>query len=340
MRTFTRSRVLGAVLIALALLASACGSGEDSGGTSATTTSTAPTQTTAMATTTGAMTDTTAAPATTTTAGIPDGPTIVIGSANFSENALVAEIYAQVLESAGYPVERNLNVGSREVYKAALESGELDLLPEYIGSALSALGGTPTSDTAATHDALAAAWADAGIAVLDPAPAQDKNGIVVRQDTATELGLSKVSDLAGHDGLIFGGPPECPERDFCLIGLENVYGLHFAEFKPLDVGGAITVAALEGDEIQVALLFTSDGVIAAKGFVLLDDDKGLQPAENLTPVVRQEILDAYGDAFAGTLNAVSAKLTTADLSEMNKRIGIDGEDPETVATDWLAANGF
>jgi len=337
MRKTNRSWVLGAVLVAMALLAAACGSGEDSGGTAATTTA-APTQTTAMATTTGAMDDTTAAP--TTTAGVPDGPTIVIGSANFSENALVAEIYAQVLEAAGYPVERKLNVGSREVYKAALESGELDLLPEYIGSALSALGGTPTSDTAATRDALAAAWADAGIAVLNPAPAQDKNGIVVRKDTADELGLTKVSDLAGHDDLVFGGPPECPDREFCMIGLENVYGLHFAEFKPLDVGGAITVAALEGDEIQVALLFTSDGVIAAKGFVLLEDDKGLQPAENLTPVVRQEILDVYGDAFAGTLDAVSAKLTTADLSEMNKQIGIDGEDPETVAADWLAANGF
>lgn len=339
MRKNNRSRVLGAVLVALALLAAACGSGEDSGGTDATT-SAAPTQTTAMATTTGAMGDTTAAPTTTTTAGIPDGPTIVIGSANFSENALVAEIYAQVLEAAGYPVERNLNVGSREVYKAALESGELDLLPEYIGSALSALGGTPTSDTTATHDALVAAWADAGITVLDPAPAQDKNGIVVRQDTADELGLSKVSDLAGHDDLIFGGPPECPEREFCLIGLTDLYGLNFAEFKPLDVGGAITVAALEGDEIQVALLFTSDGVIAAKGFVLLEDDKGLQPAENLAPVVRQEIVDTYGDGFVNTLNAVSAKLTTADLSEMNKQIGIDGEDPETVAADWLAANGF
>lgn len=297
----TRSGVLGATLIALALLAAACGSGEDAGGSI-------------------------------------DGPTITIGSANFSENALVAEIYAQVLEDKGYDVERRLNVGNREIYGPALESGELDLVPEYLGSALGFLGGTPTSDSAATAKALGDAWAGAGIAVLEPAEAQDKNGFVVRQDTADALGLSKVSDLASHDDLVFGGSPECPEREFCLLGLTDVYGISFADFKPLDVGGALTVAALEGDEIQVALLFTSDGVIAAKGFVLLEDDKGLQPAENLIPVVRQDIVDAYGDNFVNALNSISAELTTAELSEMNRRVGIDGDDPEQVAKDWIAEN--
>ncbi len=295
-----RTGVLGAILVALALLAAACGSGEDA---------------------------------------VTDGPTITIGSANFSENALVAEIYAQVLEDKGYSVERNLNIGAREVYAPALESGELDLVPEYVGTALAVLfNGSPTADSDATTQALREAWAPAGIAVLEPAKAQDKNGIVVRQDTADELGLSKVSDLAAHSDLVFGGPPECPEREFCMIGLQDVYGLSFAEFKPLDVGGALTVAALEGDEIQVALLFTSDGVIAAKGFVLLEDDKGLQPAENLTPVIRQDIVDAYGDELVDALNSVSAELTTAELSEMNRRIGVDGDDPEQVAKDWIAEN--
>ena len=294
-----RSGVLGAILVAFALLAAACGSGED---------------------------------ATT------EGPTITVGSANFSENALVAEIYAQVLEGEGYSVDRNLNVGARAVYAVALESGELDLVPEYVGTALAFLDGTPTSDSEATAAALRDAWSGAGIAVLDPAEAQDKNGIVVRQDTADALGLSKISDLADHTDLVFGGPPECPEREFCLIGLTDVYGLSFAEFKPLDVGGALTVAALEEDAIQVGLLFTSDGVIAAKGFVLLEDDKGLQPAENLTPVIRQEIIDAYGDNLVEALNKVSGELTTAELSEMNRRIGIDGDDPEQVATDWIADN--
>ena len=247
--------------------------------------------------------------------------------------------YAQVLENDGYSVERNLNIGQREVYAPALESGELDLVPEYVGTALAVLfGGTPTADSEATTQALRDAWAPAGIAVLDPAPAQDKNGVVVRQDTADALGLTKTSDLAAHSDLVLGGPPECPEREFCLIGLTEVYGLSFAEFKPLDVGGALTVAALEGDEIQVAILFTSDGVISAKGFVLLEDDKNLQPAENLTPVIRQDIIDAYGDDIVSALNGVSEKLTTSGLSEMNRRIGIDGEDPEQVAADWISNN--
>lgn len=302
MRTHARRTIAGATIVAFALIAAACGSGDD-GGTI-------------------------------------EGPTITIGSANFSENALVAEIYAQALESEGYQVERKLNIGSREIYAPALEAGELDLIPEYIGTMLTYLGGTPSPDSAETHAALQAAWESKGIEVLDFAPAQDKNGFVVTRATAEALALADVSDLAAHNGtLVLGGPPECPEREFCLQGLESVYGLSFAEFRPLDVGGPITVAALEGNEIQVGLMFTSDGTIVAKDFVLLEDDKGLQPAENLAPAVRSEIIEAYGDKFAETLKKVSSKLTTAELTAMNKLVGIDGQDPEQVATDWLKAIG-
>jgi osmoprotectant transport system substrate-binding protein len=302
MRTHARRTIAGAAIIAFALIAAACGSGDDG--------------------------------------GTVEGPTITVGSANFSENALVAEIYAQALESEGYQVERKLNIGSREIYAPALEAGELDLIPEYIGTMLTYLGGTASPDSAETHAALQAAWESKGIEVLDFAPAQDKNGFVVTRATAESLSLAKVSDLAAHNGtLVLGGPPECPEREFCLQGLESVYGLSFAEFRPLDVGGPITVAALEGDEIQVGLMFTSDGTIVAKDFVLLEDDKGLQPAENLAPAVRSEIIEAYGDKFAETLKKVSSKLTTAELTAMNKLVGIDGQDPEQVATDWLKSIG-
>lgn len=303
MRTHARRTIAGAIIAAFALIAAACGSGDDGGAI--------------------------------------EGPTITIGSANFSESALVAEIYAQALESEGYQVERKLNVGSREIYAPALESGELDLVPEYIGTVLTSyLGGTASSDSDETYAALQAAWEPAGIDVLDYAPAQDKNGFVVTKATADELGLTKVSDLAAYNGtLVLGGPPECPEREFCLKGLESVYGLSFADFRPLDAGGPITVAALEGDEIQVGLLFTSDGTIVAKDFVLLEDDKGLQPAENLAPAVRAEIIEAYGDQFAETLEKVSSQLTTAELTAMNKSVGIDGEDPEAVAAEWLKAIG-
>ncbi len=303
MRKPLRRTVAGAAIIAFALVASACGSGDD-GGTK-------------------------------------DGPAVKIGSANFSESALVAEIYAQALEADGYSVERKLNTGNREIYAPALESGELDLIPEYIGSILTYLGGTASSDSDKTYAELQSAWEPAGIEVLDYAPAQDKNGFAVTQATADSLGLTKVSDLASANGtLVLGGPPECPEREFCLKGLESVYGLDFAEFRPLDAGGPITVAALEGNEIQVGLMFTSDGTILAKGFVLLEDDKALQPSENIAPAVRKAIIDEYGDDFSKVLNAVSLELTTTELISLNKLVGIDGEDPETVAAEWLKAAGI
>lgn len=296
-----RNLVIGAMLLAVALVAAACSSGGDT----------------------------------------KDGTPIIIGSANFGESALVAEIYAQALEAEGYTVVRKLNTGNREIYATALEAGELHLVPEYVGSALSFKGGVPTANTDSTTSDLRAAWAIDGVTVLNPALAQDKNGFVVTAATAADLGLSSVSDLAAFNGtLVFGGPPECPEREFCLPGLESVYGLSFAEFKALDVGGPLTVAALEGDEIQLALLFTSDGVIASKGFVLLDDDKGLQPAENVVPVVLTSIVDEYGTSFTDVLNKVSAKLTTADLTLMNKLTGYDGEDPVQVAADWLKSVGI
>lgn len=304
MRDSFRSRAVGAILVAMALVVGACG--DDGSGD-----------------------------------GTKEGPTITVGSTNFGEQLILGEIYAQVLEANGYPVARAFNLGSREVVNPALKSGEIDLLVEYTGSLLRFEGGTATTDAAETYQALAAAIADDGLVALAYASAEDKNGIVVTAETAAALDLSTVSDLAAHNGtLAFGGPPECPEREFCLVGLQGVYGLEFAAFRPLDVGGPLTVAALEGGEIDVALLFTSDGVIAAKGFVLLEDDMNLQPAENVVPVTTDEILSAYGDELSALLDSVTARLTTAGLSELNKRYGIDAEDADTLARDWLETNGF
>ena len=302
MRRLFRNRVLGATLVALALAAAACGSGEDA--------------------------DT-------------EGPTIVVGSTNFGAQEILGEIFAQALEDAGYPVETKFQLGSREVVNPALKSGEIDLMAEYTGTLLTFEGGTSSTDSDQTHDDLVAAMEPQGVTVLDYAPAQDKNGFVVTQATADEYGLEKVSDLAAENGnLVLGGPPECPERPLCLVGLQDVYGLSFASFQPLDVGGPLTVAALEGGEIDVGLLFTSDGVIAAKGFVLLEDDENLQPAENIVPVIRTEVLDQYDSALSDLLNDVASKITTTELSELNKRFGIDAEDADVLAKEWLADNGF
>jgi osmoprotectant transport system substrate-binding protein len=223
----------------------------------------------------------------------------------------------------------------------ALRDGEIDLMVEYTGSLLVYEGGNPTSDSDATFAALVAALEPQELTALAYAPAQDKNGLVVTAETAQALGLATVSDLAAHNGtLVLGGPPECPDRPLCLPGYEDVYGLAFADFVPLDAGGPLTVAALTGGEIDVALLFTSDGVIAARGFVLLEDDMGLQPAENIVPVLRQEVIDAHGQDLVDLINRVSAAITTAELSELNKRYGIDAVDADVLAREWLQANGF
>ena len=270
-----------------------------------------------------------------------DGSPIVIGSANFGESALLAEIYAQALEADGFTVERKFNLGSREIYAPALESGEIDLVPEYVGSALTFKGGTATNVSGESARALRVLWAEDGIKVLQHAPAQDRNGFVVTAETAAELGLAVMSDLTQYSGtLVLGGPPECPEREFCALGLESVYGFTPSEFKPLDVGGPLTVAALTGGEIDLGLLFTTDGVILQEGFVLLEDDGGLQPSENIIPALRQDIADEYDGAIEQVLDSVSSFLTTQDLTVMNKATGYDGEDPAEVARTWLEENGL
>lgn len=338
MRNRLRSRVVGAVLVAFALVAGACGDDDGSGGDcrdlldnafggAGVFAAASVGSPTAAALTAGEVTR--------------DGPTITVGSTNFGEQLILGEIYAQVLEANGYPVERQFNLGTRPVVNPALKSGEIDLLAEYTGTLLTFEGGTSTTDSDETYAALKEAIADDGLVALAYAPAQDKNGIVVTAATASELGLAAVSDLAAHNGtLVFGGPPECPERAFCLIGLQDVYGLDFADFVPLDVGGPLTVAALEGGAIDVALLFTSDGVIAAKGFVLLEDDMNLQPADNIVPVVHGDIIDAYGDEFIALLDSVSAQITTVELTELNKRYGIDAVDADLLAAEWLTEKGF
>jgi osmoprotectant transport system substrate-binding protein len=273
--------------------------------------------------------------------GAVDGEPIKVGSFAFNESVIVAEIYAQGLEANGYEVERSLNLGNREVVKPALESGEIDVVPEYVGTLAGFLGAEQSADSDATWEAAKTAFEELGVTLLQYSPAQDKNAYVVTAETAAEYGLSTVSDLQPVAGeLVFGGPPECPERDLCLLGLQEVYGLEFAEFVSLDAAGPITIAALEGGEIDVALLFTTQGIIAANGWVSLEDDMGLNPAENLVPAIRSEVVEAYGDDLVALLDSYSEALTTEDLTELNRRADLDQEDPALLAEEWLTDNGF
>jgi osmoprotectant transport system substrate-binding protein len=270
-------------------------------------------------------------------------PTVRIGSANFPEAIILGEMYGQVLETGGFRVERKLNLGSREIYAAALDSGQIDLVPEYLATYTTFVTKDQkkaSTDAAATHKNLQEALKAKGLTALDYAPAVDTNGFVVTKATADRYRLAKVSDLAAQNGnLVLGGPPECPAREFCLMGLQGTYGLRFKEFKPLDPGGPLTVAALKAGQVDVALLFTTDAAIQAEGFVLLQDDKRLQLADNIVPVVRDDLLGKAPEVKT-LLNGLAPKITTEELTGLNRKVGIDKQEPKAVAGVWLKAKGL
>ncbi len=267
--------------------------------------------------------------------------TIVVGvSGAFTENQLVAEMYAQVLERAGYHVERQFNLRSREVSQNALESGEIDLKPEYLSSLLLFID----RNARASDDAAAVARQDAellqprGISVLTPSAAHDTNEFVANAQTASRYHLTTLSSLAPVAGqLVFGGPPECAQRSLCLPGLNQVYGVLFDDFDALDVGGPQTIAALKDDKVQVGLLFSTDPSIRENGFVPLVDDKHLQNAENITPVIRTAKLDPD---VRRLLDAVSARLSTENVTRLVGDVVIHGRNVATVAREFLASNNL
>jgi osmoprotectant transport system substrate-binding protein len=269
---------------------------------------------------------------------------ISVASFNFPESTVLAEIYAQALEGAGFRVDRQLDLGPREMVEPALQRGLVELVPEYAGSALAftTLGGAPVAgDQEDTNRALAEALAPRGIMALEPARAEDQNGFAVTRATAERYGLRTISDLTSvASALTFGGPVECPRRPLCLQGLESTYGLHFESFVPLDTSGPLTAAALADGTVDVALVFTTDGQITQNDFVLLQDDLGLQPAENVTPVVRDDTVRRFGPQLVDVLNAVSAELTDQALRVLNAQVGFQGIDPAHAARAWLVAHGF
>ncbi|HUG06722.1 MAG TPA: ABC transporter substrate-binding protein [Candidatus Limnocylindria bacterium] len=270
-------------------------------------------------------------------------PAITIGSTNFSEQLVLGELYGQILEANGYTVTRRFNLGNREIVFPALESGQIDMEVEYLATLLAFVDKTATgsTDPKVTATALQKALMAKGITVLDYAPAVDQNGFVVTKATADRHRLAKLSDLAPvGPQLVLGGPPECPNREFCALGLKNKYGITFKEFKALDAGGPITVQALIGGQIDVGLMFTSDATIAVRGFVLLEDDKQLQLSDNVAPVVRNDYLSKAGDDFRRLVNSIAPKLTTAELTGLNKLVEVDKKDPKDVAREWLKKQGL
>lgn len=269
---------------------------------------------------------------------------VVVAAFNFSESRVLAEIFKQSLRAAGYEVELLGEVGSREIMEPALEQGQVDLVAEYLGTALTFLD-PEVAETAhgsrSSLEHLRETFAGRGIQVLQPAPAENRNEIVVTRATRDLLNLRDISDLKDEaPDLVMGGPPECPARPLCLEGLESVYDLDFKSFVPLDSGGPATVAALRDGEVDVAVLFTTNPAIDVNDFVVLQDDKRLQPPENIVPVIRQEVVARYGSDLVDRLDQVGARLTSGVLRRLNRQAEIDHIAPEVVAAEWLTEEGL
>jgi osmoprotectant transport system substrate-binding protein len=264
--------------------------------------------------------------------------TIVVGSANFPENVLLAEIYAEALKAKGVKVSTKLNIGSRETYIPALKDGSIDLIPEYSGVLLQYFDKTATQTTSDdVFNALKTA-VPAPLEVLDQSQAQDKDAVVVTKATADKYHLTAIGDLKAHASkMTYGGPPELKTRPTGLPGLKSKYGVVFGKFLALDAGGPLTIQALKSGRIDAGDVFTTDPNITANGWVILQDPKTLFAAQNVLPLINKS---KASSTVSTTLNAISAKLDTATLGGLVKKVALDKQDPDAVAKEWLSTAGL
>lgn len=274
-----------------------------------------------------------------------DNPTVRIGSDNFYESKLMAEIYAQVLEANGFTVERSFGLGSRQERAPAFEEGQIDLVPEYVGSGLGYYDTSQiTGDGDTNRELLAAVLAEKEITVFGITPGEDTNAAVVRQATADELGLSTMSDLAAVQGdLRWGLPPDCDENPLCKDALEQ-YGITYppAERESLAACDVPIAEALNGDAIDFAWLCSTQPAIIQYGFVVLEDDLDTQPAENIAPLVRNDFLEQLDDAeaFQALLDEASSGMTTEELTRLGVEVNVNQREVDEVAQEWLEAQGL
>ena len=275
-------------------------------------------------------------------------PTIKIGSDGFDEARVVAEVYAQVLEANGYTVDRaGIGLGARKVTAAALESGQIDVKPEYIGSGLVYYGGAASSDPAKNQSDLQAAVGSVGggLTVFGFTPGQDTNALVVTKETADAKGLATWSDLAAVAGdLKWGLATDCPTNPVCAQALKDAYGIDVStlDVTLLDACSTPMADALKAGTIDVAELCSTGPEIIVNDWVRLEDDKQTQPADAIAPIVRNDLLAKVGDkaAFQKLFDDVSAKIDTATLADLYKQVAVDKKDTKDVASAWLKAQGL
>jgi osmoprotectant transport system substrate-binding protein len=311
-----RLRLLLALVAALALLGAACGDDDGGGDDNANTAQ--------------------------DEGGAPEGPAITIGAQDFTESAILSEIYRQRLEAEGFEVSIQSLGGFRDIEVGAFDGGDINFAAEYAASMLEFLNenaAEATNDATETVEKLQGYLDEKGLTALEPSDAVDRNQFVVTEGTSEEIGLESLSDLAEEGaGLTVGGPPDCETNAYCIPGIQRVYGVDLTGgFTALDSQTAIA-DALEADEIDVGVMFSTSGELTRGGLVVLEDDREMLAADNVVPVVKDELVDAYGDELANVVNEVSAALTTEELTELNKRADIDLDDPDVIATEWLEEN--
>jgi osmoprotectant transport system substrate-binding protein len=325
MTTHSKRRTVAKLLAPLAVLGlvvAACGSDDDSGDSGAD----------------GGSETTATSGAETTDAAAPDGPTIRLRGQDFSEAITIAEVYGQYLQAKGYDVDILTPAGFRTEAIDGLTNGDLDLIVDYIGGSQAALApdAPPTADPDEIVAVIGPAYDEIGATLLDYSPAVDGDAFVVRGDSEA----TTISDVAGLD-YVLGASSQCPERPQCLIGLEDpeIYGITFADFVTLEFGPLLG-EALASNEVDAVIWNTTAPQITAEGFKVLEDDKGLFPAQNIAPIIDSEVLAAYGDQLAADLNELSAMITTDDLLAWNTETDIELRESDAVATEWLQSKGL
>jgi osmoprotectant transport system substrate-binding protein len=268
---------------------------------------------------------------------------VTIGSKNFTEQKVLGEIYAQALAAAGYDISTELNLGDEKTALKALEGGEISAYPEYTGTALLSFFGYTAdkipSDEAQAFDLAKEGFAEKNLTALPPTPFVSSNEVAVTKETADKLSLEKISDLEGKSqDLTLYGTPECRQRLDCKLGLEQVYGLQFKKFVPVDI--ALRHEVLTKGQADVSIVFTTDPQNKREGFVLLEDDQGMFPPYNSTLVVRNDVLDKAGPDFQETVELVNRNLTDEVMQELNARVDLDKETPADVAAQYLQETGL
>jgi osmoprotectant transport system substrate-binding protein len=277
-----------------------------------------------------------------------DKGTVVVGGQDFTESQIMAAIYQKLLEDQGYSVQTKL-VTTRDVYLPELSKGNVDVVPDYLAGITDFLNtekNGPDAAPVSSHDpqktlaALKPLAEAKGISILTPSQATDQNAFFVTKQFAQQNSLTTLSDLAAMGKPIkLGAPPDCQGRPDCEGGLTKVYGLKISDIVPLDFASAQVKDAVKNGEVTLGETGTTDGTLGQLGLVLLQDDKGIQPAQNLTPAVNTDFLDQHPDLTA-LFDKLSAALTTQDLADMNVQVDLERKKPADVALQFLQDKGL